>query len=123
MPEKPPKFLDIQSGHRIKVGLTGLAGVILLVAFAAVLLTLAPKEDNQTSVALNGDIAATVNGRVNLDALEKEPPHDPLAELGVSPGGNIKPPLPDLSSLPTASTQNKIPYSDNEDNTLPDNSQ
>ncbi|MFT8797483.1 hypothetical protein [Zymomonas mobilis] len=114
MPNKRPKFPDNQSGQRIKVGLTGLAGVVLLVSFAAFLLSLAPKED-QTAAMANSEVEMDMNGRVNLDVLEKDPPRDPLAELGVSPGGSVKLPLPDLSSLAASNTQN-IPASEDEGN-------
>lgn len=104
MPNKHSRFPDNQSGQRIKVGLTGLAGVILLVSFAAFLLSLAPKED-QNAPMTNSETEMDMGGRVNLDVLEKDAPHDPLAELGVSPGGSMKLPLPDLASLPASNTQ------------------
>lgn len=105
MPDKPSIFPDNQSGQRIKVGLTGLTGVVLLVSFAALLLSLAPKEDQSIATA-NSEVEMDANGRVNLDVLEKDMPHDPLAELGVSPGGSLKVPLPDITSLPAVNPQN-----------------
>lgn len=60
--------------QRVRIGLTGLAGVFLLVIAAAAFFGLARREP----------VAAPPPGTVNATAVET--PKEPLAELGVTPG-------------------------------------
>ncbi len=69
-----------ESWRRIRVGVTGLGGIVLLIALASAMLEqLAP---NQTPVA-----AAVSDARTKPAA----PDSEPLAELGVAPGAPTNP--------------------------------
>jgi hypothetical protein len=61
------------SAHRIRVGLTGLAIAFLLVLLGSVISK--SSEDEAASPATNAEANATE-------------PNEPLAELGVAPGGS-----------------------------------
>ena len=70
--------------QRVRIGLTGLSCVFLLVLLAAAFFGLAPADRgvSDPSVAGNG-----MDNAANVDD-----PKDPLAELGVTPGGQPEPP-------------------------------
>lgn len=75
--------------QRVRIGLTGLAAVFLLVVLAASIFGLASDEP------------PTANGVVTTQANESATPKEPLAELGVTPGGapdttNSTQPLPPI---------------------------
>lgn len=62
--------------QRVRIGITGLAVVFLVVLLAAAIVGFRAKEragDTNSAIAGNGSDA---------------PPADPLAELGVAPGGS-----------------------------------
>lgn len=61
--------------QRVRIGITGLAVVFLVVLLAAAVVGFRAKERGSESNA-----AAAANG-------SEAPPADPLAELGVAPGG------------------------------------
>ncbi|RVT89408.1 hypothetical protein [Sphingomonas crocodyli] len=63
--------------QRIRIGITGLAAVLLLVLFAAAVVGFRTRDAAQADneAVLNNETAAV------------EAPKDPLAELGVAPGG------------------------------------
>lgn len=68
--------------QRIRIGLTGLAGVLVLVLFAAAMLGLRSADTRRPAP----------NGRtVDETARAVDAPKDPLAELGVIPGGTADP--------------------------------
>jgi hypothetical protein len=73
--------------QRVRIGLTGLAGVFLLVLAAAAFFGLARQEPDAPSP---GALQMS-NGAGNLST--EEVPKEPLAELGVTPGN-----LPDGES-------------------------
>lgn len=64
--------------QRVRIGLTGLAGVVVLVLFAAAVLGLRSGEPRPMTTA----------------------PKDPLAELGVTPGGSGADPAPPAARRP-----------------------
>ena len=66
--------------QRVRVGLTGLAAVFLLTLLAASIFGMLGQDDHSSRLD-NGVVAS--NGAVVAD-----PPKEPLAELGVAPGGN-----------------------------------
>lgn len=68
--------------QRVRIGLTGLGLVFLLVLLAAAVLGLAREEADLNTVP---DVNATAEE--NLTAAAEDAPQDPLAELGVAPGG------------------------------------
>ena len=75
--------------QRVRIGLTGLAGVFLLVLVAAAFFGLARHEpDARTPGAMAA--AGQPGGGGNEDA-----PKEPLAELGLTPGN-----LPDKTAAP-----------------------
>jgi hypothetical protein len=61
--------------QRVRIGITGLACVLLVVLFAAAIVGFQTRD-----AARSDNLAATNNEMV-------EAPKDPLAELGVAPGG------------------------------------
>jgi hypothetical protein len=67
--------------QRVRVGLTGLAAVFLLTLLAASIFSLLG-QDEQHGVMANGAAAPNM-------AASEELPKEPLAELGVAPGGNL----------------------------------
>ena len=69
-----------QSLQRIKVGMIGLAAVVLLIALASVLLRSATRERPMTGAAQSNVVAEIAQG--NSAAIATEP----LADLGVAPG-------------------------------------
>ncbi len=65
--------------QRVRVGLTGLAAVFLLTLLAASILGMFGQDDPHRARLANGSAA---------DIMAAESPKEPLAELGVAPGGN-----------------------------------
>lgn len=62
--------------QRVRVGITGLAVVFLVVLLAAAIVGFHSK-----------DKAGNANAVARADNSSEAPPGDPLAELGVAPGG------------------------------------
>ena len=79
--------------QRIRIGLTGLAGVLVLVLFAAAMLGL--RSSDAVQLTANGSRVADTR------TTKPEPSKDPLAELGVIPGGSGDPaPVPPAPASP-----------------------
>jgi hypothetical protein len=76
--DPPPRDQRDAVMQRVRVGLTGLAAVFLLTLLAASILGMLGQDEHGTRLA-NGALS---NGAA-ADA-----PKEPLAELGVAPGGN-----------------------------------
>ncbi|AGH48848.1 hypothetical protein G432_05605 [Sphingomonas sp. MM-1] len=80
--------------QRVRIGLTGLAGVFVLVLFAAAFFGVVSDEPTvSTDATGNVVIEETANAAAPVG-----PPKEPLAELGVAPGaapeageGNVTP--------------------------------
>jgi len=68
--------------QRVRVGLTGLAAVFLLTLLAASIFSLLGQDDQHGARTAQGGNAANV-------AAAEDMPKEPLAELGVAPGGNL----------------------------------
>jgi hypothetical protein len=68
--------------QRVRVGLTGLAAVFLLTLLAASIFNLLGQDDQHGARLANGAVASNM-------AASDEQPKEPLAELGVAPGGNM----------------------------------
>ena len=66
-----PRQLRVQAVHRLQVGLFGLAGMLLLVSLANVIMDRAEMSD-----------ANTIGAAVSASA---EPANDPLVDMGVAP--------------------------------------
>lgn len=62
--------------HRVRIGITGLAVVFLIVLFAAAIVGFHTKDRSEEA-----NLASAANSTA--------PSGDPLAELGVAPGGTI----------------------------------
>lgn len=79
--------------HRVQIGLTGLAGVILLVGLANIVIDKARLDE--------GTMPPPVVKTLSTDALNATSPREPLAELGVTPSaeqsGQV---VPDLQPDP-----------------------
>lgn len=75
--------------QRVQIGLTGLAGVVLLVGLANIVIDKARVDDIASAppavptIDVNAAVAATT-------------PKEPLAELGVQPAPEMAPIVPDL---------------------------
>lgn len=91
-PAREPRDAIIQ---RVRVGLTGLAAVFLLTLLAASIFSLLGQDEQHGARLANGMAASNM-------AASDEPPKEPLAELGVAPGGN-------LPKTPVATQQNGKP--------------
>jgi len=83
-----------QSMQRVKVGMTGLAFVLLLIGLASAIFSSASKEPQRAVVGAPSTEAVTSMTTVDT-ALE--PPKEPLAELGVTPSTETE---PDNSATP-----------------------
>ncbi len=75
LPPRDPRDAAMQ---RVRVGLTGLAAVFLLTLLAASILGMLGQDEPRGARLANGAVAANAAA---------EPPKEPLAELGVAPGG------------------------------------
>ncbi len=71
-----------QTVQRVKVGMTGLAVVLLLIVLAGALLRVAGHERAGPATASRGDLAANLSQANSADASG-----EPLAEIGVAPSG------------------------------------
>lgn len=69
--------------QRVRVGLSGLAGVVLLVGLANIVVDNARKKDGSVQV-MTSDSTSNLSGPVNGAAK----PTEPLAELGVTPSAD-----------------------------------
>jgi hypothetical protein len=69
--------------QRVRVGITGLATVFLLTLLAAAIYSFFGTGDQHATLLANGVVVANAAGN------SEEPPKEPLAELGVAPGGNV----------------------------------
>jgi hypothetical protein len=84
MAENPRRQEGLQ---RVQIGLTGVAGVILLVGLANIVIDKARVDDP----SIPPPVVATID--VNASAMA---PKEPLAELGVQPAPDQAPVVPDL---------------------------
>ncbi|SFS11418.1 hypothetical protein [Sphingomonas jatrophae] len=84
--------------QRVRIGLTGLCSVFLLVLLAAAIFGLAPKEPSASEPKASPAAANAVDAN----------PKDPLAELGVTPGGSQSDPEP-AAAPPTATPPGAMP--------------
>lgn len=66
--------------QRVRVGITGLAAVFLLTLLAASIFNMLGQDDPKGLKLSNGTVITNI-------ATPQEPPKEPLAELGVAPGG------------------------------------
>jgi hypothetical protein len=66
--------------QRVRVGITGLAAVFLLTLLAASIFNMLGQDDPKGLKLSNGTVITNI-------AAPQEPPKEPLAELGVAPGG------------------------------------
>jgi hypothetical protein len=69
--------------QRVRVGLTGLGAVLLIVAVSAAIFETASHRPQSTNDAAANQTEATV---ANMIGNAAEPPSEPLAEIGVTPG-------------------------------------
>lgn len=78
---------SIQTVQRVKVGMIGLAAVILLIGLASAVFSAASRERDGAAGVVN--VAA-----VGVDANSTDSANEPLAELGVAPSadGNVADP-------------------------------
>lgn len=77
-----------QTTQRVKVGMIGLAAVILLIALASAVISSASRE---RPIATAGAARADVVANIALMNAGGEAAGEPLAELGVAPGsGNTQ---------------------------------
>ncbi|WP_420145243.1 hypothetical protein [Sphingobium sp.] len=88
MAETPRRQEGLQ---RVQIGLTGLAGVVLLVGLANIVIEKARMDD----AALPPPVVPTLSTQQNAVS-----PKDPLAELGVQPAPEQAPLVPDLQPDP-----------------------
>ena len=79
-----------QSMQRVRVGMIGLAVVVLLIALASAVMRSASRE---APVAAGGGSATGLVA--NATVANQQEPGEPLAELGVAPAtGNVQSPAP-----------------------------
>ena len=71
-----------QAVHRMQVGLFGLAGMLLLVGLANIIMDRALISDNATAASSAAAISAA---KVSPEGAAASPANDPLADIGVVP--------------------------------------
>ena len=71
-----------QAVHRLQVGLLGLAGMLLLVGLANIIMDRARVSEDASTAA---SVAAASAAKVAPEGGADEPANDPLADLGVVP--------------------------------------
>lgn len=93
-----------QTMQRVKVGMTGLALVLLLIALASALFSSA-STDKPADVAGGSKAAVVANLSITNDSAgaEAAKPNEPLAELGVAPSA------PDANSTAPANQTSAVP--------------
>ena len=85
---------SIQTMQRVKVGVIGLATVILLIGLAATIFAIVSREKPGTAVgAPKAEVAANLT-MSNSTAPAVTPTSEPLAELGVAPAASPTPAKP-----------------------------
>lgn len=96
--ERPPTIGETQTRmQRVRVGVTGLAVVVLVVTLATAISSGVARRANEGSVAA-GNAAVATAPAANA-AVEKT---EPLAELGVAPAPKeVAPPAPTPPAKPT----------------------
>lgn len=72
-----------QTTQRVKVGMVGLAAVVLLIALASAIIGSVSRE---RPIATAGSASADVVANMTLSNSSGESAGEPLAELGVAPG-------------------------------------
>ena len=77
-----PRELRAQAVHRLQVGLFGLAGMLLLVGLANIIMDRARVNDDATAEAA---AASAVAAEVVPETAPQDPGSDPLADMGVVP--------------------------------------
>lgn len=88
-----------QAVHRLQVGLFGLAGMLLIVGLANIIMDRARISDDATAAAT---AASTAAARVVPDGGASSPATDPLADMGVVPDLPAAEPAPDGRGEPVA---------------------
>jgi ABC-type Fe3+-hydroxamate transport system substrate-binding protein len=73
--------------QRVRIGLTGLAAVFLLVILAAAFFGLVSDESTVTTDA-TGNVVTVAPTPPGGNTSQPSAPKEPLAELGVTPGGS-----------------------------------
>lgn len=77
-----------QTTQRVKVGMVGLAAVVLLIALASAIIGTASRE---RPIVTAGAASADVVANIALTNATEDPTGEPLAELGVAPSpGNTQ---------------------------------
>jgi len=72
--------------QRVRVGMTGLAMVLILIGLASAIFSSANRDEPVTAVgAAKGDVVANMTDEIANIAAEKKKADEPLAELGVAP--------------------------------------
>jgi len=85
---------SIQTMQRVKVGVIGLATVLLLIGLAATIFQIVSREKPGTAAgAPKADVAANLTS-ANGAVLNAAPASEPLAELGVAPAASPTPAKP-----------------------------
>lgn len=75
--------------QRVRVGLTGLAAVLVVVAGAAAVLESASNEPQVSGDPGTKNQAAAAHSVENMIANVEAVPNEPLAEIGVAPGSGL----------------------------------
>lgn len=75
--------------QRVRVGLTGLAAVLVVVAGAAAVLESASNEPQVAGDPGSKNQAAAAHSVENMIANTETVPNEPLAEIGVAPGSGL----------------------------------
>ena len=76
-----------QTMQRVRVGMTGLATVMILIGLASAIFSTANREDPVNAIgAANPDVVANMTDTTTMNLItEQKTAEEPLAELGVAP--------------------------------------
>lgn len=86
--------------QRVRIGLTGLAGVFVLVLFAAAFFRVVSNEPSVSTDSTGNVVIVQVDNTL----ADAGPPKEPLAELGVAPGAAPEAAQNGTTNNPAAST-------------------
>ena len=96
---KPVAPDSVQTMQRVRVGMTGLAMVLVLIGLASAIFTSANRDDPVSAVgAPKADVVANMTGDVMGNVTIEKKSDEPLAELGIAPsaaGNSATPVKPD----------------------------
>ena len=90
---KPSDPDSVQAMQRVRVGMTGLASVLVLIGLASAIYSSANREEPVAAIgAARAEVVANMTGAEPANEAANKDASEPLAELGVAPGATATEP-------------------------------